>query len=134
MEPAAPVGSAILKQAYRIRVSDLERRSSLPTQTKRVRSRKKDERDSLLTKEFERSRTLRIVSVGSILAIAIFILVGLFAPGLRYSLVAPPQGPVDAQAFLNELEPLVSSKITRHNRIEVIENGVGHILSSVSLG
>jgi cardiolipin synthase len=88
-----------------------------------VRSRKKDQRDSLLTKEFERSQTLRIVSVVSILAIAIFMLVGLFAPGLRYSLVAPPQGPVDAPAFSNELESLVSSKITRHNKIEVLENG-----------
>jgi cardiolipin synthase len=95
----------------------------LPTQTKRVRSRKTNGRDSLLTKEFERSETLRIVSVVAILAIATFVLVGLFAPGLRYSLASPPQGSVDAQTFLNELEPLVSSKITRGNRIEVIENG-----------
>ena len=89
----------------------------MPTQTKRVRSRKKNQGDSLLTKEFERFRTLRIVAVISILAIAILVLVGLFAPGLRYSLVAPPEVPVEAQAFLNELEPLVSSKITRNNQI-----------------
>ncbi len=31
--------------------------------------------------------------------------------------------PVDGKAFLNELEPLVSSKITGNNQIEVIENG-----------
>jgi cardiolipin synthase len=49
--------------------------------------------------------------------------VGLFAPGLEYSLVAPPEVAVDEQAFLNELEALVSSKITRNNQIEVIENG-----------
>ena len=95
----------------------------MPTQTKGVRSRKKNERESLLTKEFERYRALRIVSVVAILAIATFILVGLFAPGPRYSLVSPPQGPLDAQTFLNELEPLVSSKITHRNQIEVIENG-----------
>jgi cardiolipin synthase len=92
-------------------------------QTKGVRSRKKNGRESLLTKEFERYRALRIVSVVAILAIAKFILVGLFAPGLRYSLISPPQGPLDAQTFLNELEPLVSSKITHGNHIEVIENG-----------
>ena len=51
------------------------------------------------------------------------ILVGLFAPGLKYSLVTPPEVSVSAPAFLNELEPLVSSKISRNNQIEVIENG-----------
>lgn len=53
----------------------------------------------------------------------ILIVVGLFAPGLKYSLVPPPQLSVDQPAFLNELEPMVSSKITRNNLIEVIENG-----------
>jgi cardiolipin synthase A/B len=95
----------------------------LPTQTKRVRSRKKGEGDSLLAEEFERHRTLRIISVVSILALSTLILVGLFAPGLKYSLVVPPEVAVDEQAFLNELEPLVSSKLTRNNQIEVIENG-----------
>jgi cardiolipin synthase len=73
--------------------------------------------------EFERHRTLRIVAVISILAIATLILVGLFSPGLEYSLAPPPAVAVDAQTFLNELEPLVSSKITRNNQIAVIENG-----------
>jgi phosphatidylserine/phosphatidylglycerophosphate/cardiolipin synthase-like enzyme len=95
----------------------------LPTHTKRVQSRKKNAGDSLLVKEFERFRVLRIVAVVSMLALATLILVGLFAPGLRYALVPPPDVPVDASAFLNELEPLVSSKITRNNQIEVIENG-----------
>ena len=95
----------------------------LPTQTKRVRSRKNGERESLLAEEFERHRTLRIISVVSILALSTLILVGLFAPGLKYSLVVPPEVAVDEQAFLNELEPLVSSKLTRNNQIEVIENG-----------
>jgi hypothetical protein len=78
----------------------------LSTQTKRVQNRKKREGDSLLTKEFERSRVLRIVAVIAISAMAILILAGLFAPGLRYSLVTPPKEPVEAQSFLNELEPL----------------------------
>ncbi len=98
-------------------------RRTLPTQTKRVRSRKKGGGDSLLAEEFERHRTLRIIAVLSILALSTLILVGLFAPGLEYSLVAAPEVAVDQQAFLNELEPLVSSKITRNNQIEVIENG-----------
>jgi cardiolipin synthase A/B len=95
----------------------------LPTQTKRVRSRKESEDDSFIAQEFERHRILRIIAVVSMLALAILILVGLFAPGLEYSLVAPPTVPVDAPAFLNELEPLLSSKVTRNNQVEVIENG-----------
>ena len=95
----------------------------MPTQTTRVRSRKKSGRDSILALEFERHRILRIAAVISIVAIVTLILVGLFAPGLKYSLVTPPSAPVDAPAFLNEIEALVSSKITRSNQIEVIENG-----------
>jgi cardiolipin synthase A/B len=95
----------------------------LATQTKHKRSRKKNEDDSVFKDEFEHSRTLRIIAVLAIAAIAILILTGLFAPGLRYSLAVPPEGPVDGQAFLDELEALVSSKITRNNQIEVLENG-----------
>jgi cardiolipin synthase A/B len=95
----------------------------LPMQTKRRRIRKRSQGDSLLRKEFDHSRILRIVSIIAILAIAILILAGLFAPGLRYSLVTPPEVPVDAPAFLHELEPLVSSKITHNNQIDVLENG-----------
>jgi len=69
------------------------------------------------------SETLRIVAVTAIVAIVLLMLTGLFAPGLRYWLVLPPEKPVDGQGFLNELEPLVSSKVTRNNQIEVIENG-----------
>src|SRR3954454_18827420 len=90
---------------------------------KRVQSRKKGDREDILALEFERHRLLRIVAVLSISAITVLILVGLFAPGLKYSLVTPPEVSVSAPAFLNELEPLVSSKITRNNQIEVIENG-----------
>jgi cardiolipin synthase A/B len=92
-------------------------------QTKRVRNGKKIEGDGLLAQEFERHRALRIVAVISISAIATLILVGLFAPGLEYSLVPPPAVAVDTHPFLNELEPLVSSKITTNNQITVIENG-----------
>lgn len=95
----------------------------MSTQTTRVRSRKKSVRETFLTQEFERHRTLRIAAVISIVAVVTLILVGLFAPGLKYSLVAPSAVAVDAPAFLTELEALVSSKITRNNQIEVIENG-----------
>jgi cardiolipin synthase len=99
------------------------RRKALPTQTKQKSGRKRAASGSLLKREFDDSKTLRIVAVVAIVAIVILILTGLFAPGLRYWLVVPPEKPVDGQAFLNELEPLVSSKITRNNQIEVIENG-----------
>jgi cardiolipin synthase len=99
------------------------RRKALPTQTKQKSGRKRAASGSLLKREFDDSETLRIVAVVAIVAIVILILTGLFAPGLRYGLVVPPEKPVDGQAFLNELEPLVSSKITRNNQIEVIENG-----------
>jgi cardiolipin synthase len=95
----------------------------LPTQTKPARKPKKNHLGSLLKREFDRSETLRIVGSIAILAICILVLVGLFAPGLRYSLVNPVAVPIDSAAFLNELEPLVNSKITQNNQIEVIENG-----------
>ena len=95
----------------------------MPTQIKQKSGRKHAESNSLLKREFDDSETLRIVAVIAIVAIVMLMLTGLFAPGLRYWLVVPPEEPVDGQAFLNELEPLVNSKITRNNQIEVIENG-----------
>jgi cardiolipin synthase len=71
----------------------------------------------------EHSRVFRIVAFVAIGAMGILILAGLFSPGLRYSLSTPPEAAVDAPSFLNELEPLVSSRITRDNQIDVLENG-----------
>lgn len=79
--------------------------------------------EGVLEKEFRHSGLLRIVAVIAIVAMGILILAGLFAPGLRYSLVAPPAGPLDAPSFVNELESLVDSKLTENNSIEVIPNG-----------
>ena len=95
----------------------------MPTQTKPARKPTKSHTGSLLKREFDRSETLRIAGAIAILAISVLVLVGLFAPGLRYSLVNPVAVPIDSAAFLNELEPVVNSKITRNNQIEVIENG-----------
>jgi len=95
----------------------------LPSQTKPARKSTKSHTGSLLKREFDRSETLRIAGAIAILAISVLVLVGLFAPGLRYSLVNPVAVPIDSAAFLNELEPVVNSKITRNNQIEVIENG-----------
>lgn len=97
--------------------------AALPTQTKSATKLRKHPADNLLKKEFDRSEILRIVAVIAILAICVMVLVGLFAPGLRYSLVNPITVPLDSAAFLNELESLVNSKITRNNQIDVIENG-----------
>ncbi len=95
----------------------------MPTQTKTARKATKNHTGSLLKREFDRSETLRIAGAIAILAICVMVLVGLFAPGLRYSLINPVAVPIDSAAFLNELEPVVNSKITRNNQIEVIENG-----------
>jgi cardiolipin synthase A/B len=91
------------------------------TQTKPEQCSPKDE--GVLEKEFGNSGLLRIVAVIAIVAMGILVLAGLFAPGLRYSIVEPPAGPVDAPTFVNELESLVDSKLTRSNSIEVIPNG-----------
>jgi cardiolipin synthase len=95
----------------------------LPTQIKTVQRRKKLPEGGLLAQEFERHRTFRMIAVVSIMAIVSLILIGLFAPGLEYSLSPPPAVAIQTQTFLNELEPLVNSKVTRNNQIEVIENG-----------
>jgi cardiolipin synthase len=100
------------------------RGGSLPTLTRSSRKQKKSSAgDSVLKREFDNSRLLRVVSVVAVAALVILVLAGLFAPGLRYSLATPPAGAIDSQLFLNELEPLTSSKITRSNQIDVLENG-----------
>jgi len=77
----------------------------------------------VLKKEFDQHEALRIIALIAILAFASLIIAGLFAPGPKYSLATPPRFPVDAPQFLEELEPLVNSKLTRNNSIEVLENG-----------
>jgi len=94
----------------------------LATQAKPA-TKHKHPTDSLLKKEFDRFESLRIAALVALLAICALVLVGLFAPGLRYSLLNPVAVPIASAEFLNELEPLVNSKITRNNEIEVIENG-----------
>lgn len=95
----------------------------MPTLTKHAHRHRKQQAASLLKREFDHFKVLRIIAVVAILALATMVVVGLFAPGLQYSLATRPAVPVDTAAFLNELEPIVNSKITRGNDIEVIENG-----------
>src|SRR6185436_10059525 len=78
------------------------RKIIVATQTKPEPCSTQDE--GVLQKEFRHSGLLRIVAVIAIVAMGILILAGLFAPGLRYSLVEPPAGPLDAPTFVNELE------------------------------
>jgi cardiolipin synthase len=94
----------------------------LPTQTQ-SRARKKSQGGGFLKKEFDHHEFLRVISLIAILAIAALFLAGLFAPGLRYSLATRPLAPLNSPVFLNELESLVNSKITRNNQLEVMENG-----------
>jgi cardiolipin synthase len=95
----------------------------LPVQTKSRTAPRKRSRDTFLAVEFKKSRALRVVAVIAIAAVASWIIAGLFAPGPRYSLPDNPAFSVDSDAFLNEVEPLVNSKLTRNNRIEVFPNG-----------
>jgi cardiolipin synthase A/B len=99
-----------------------EKGEAVPTQTRTARSHKGHHGD-VIKEEFDRSEALRIISLIAILALALFFFAGLFAPGLKYSLVVEPQFPVDSPRFLDELEPLVNSKITRNNSFDVLENG-----------
>lgn len=94
----------------------------LATTAKSSRSTRKSKDDDLLAAEFEKSRSLRILAVVAIVAIATWILAALFAPGPRYELVGSP-GSVESESFLKELEPVVDSKVTQNNQIEVFPNG-----------
>jgi cardiolipin synthase len=95
----------------------------LATKTKTRRTRSKPQHSDLIKREFDQHEALRIIALIAILAFASLILAGLFAPGLKYSLATTPKYSVDAPQFFDELEPLVNSKLTRNNSIEVLENG-----------
>jgi cardiolipin synthase len=95
----------------------------LATQTQTPRRRTQTQRDNFFKREFDHSRFLRIISLVAILAMVVLFLAGLFAPGLRYSLATRPLAAVDSPVFLNEIESLVNSRITRNNQSEVLENG-----------
>lgn len=96
----------------------------MATATKsRPQSKKKKPDDGPLAREFEHSETLRIVAVIAIIALTTWILAALFAPGPKYSLAARPDAPVESDAFINQLEPLVNSDFTRDNTVEVLPNG-----------
>ncbi len=89
----------------------------MPTKVKPARGGRKEE--SLLAMEFEKSRALRIVAVIAILGFTTWILAALFSHGPRYSLVASTHGPVESEAFLKQIEPLVNSKVTTNNQIDL---------------
>ena len=77
----------------------------------------------MIKREFDQHEVLRIIALIAILAFASLIIAGLFAPGQEYSLAIAPRVSVEAPQFLDELEPLVNSKSTRNDSIEVLENG-----------
>ena len=91
------------------------------TKSRPPTSRSKDHRP--LAREFEHSEALRIVAVIAILALTTWILAALFSPGPKYSLAYRPDTPVESDAFVNQLEPLVNSDFTRDNMIDVLPNG-----------
>ena len=95
----------------------------MATKTKTRRTRARYQHGDVIKKEFDQHEALRIIALIAILAFASLIIAGLFAPGLKYSLATPPRFSVDAPQFLDELEPLVNSKFTHNNSIEVLENG-----------
>lgn len=94
-----------------------------PVATKaQTKTNKRSDQGPLAT-EFRRSRALRIIAVIAIVAVAGWIIAGLFAPGPRYSLTSRPAVSAESEAFLEELAPLANSAITRNNRIEPLRNG-----------
>lgn len=95
----------------------------MATQTKSRRVRSTPHHRDFIKEEFDRHKFLRIIALFAILAFLSLVIAGMFAPGLKYSLATPPKFSVDDPQFLDELEPLVNSKLTRNNNIEVLENG-----------
>jgi cardiolipin synthase len=106
-----------------IRVGEQSRAPAVVTKAKTNKKSSKRPDQGPLATEFRRSRALRIVAVIAIVAVAGWILAGLFAPGPRYSLTSLPAVPAESEAFLEQVAPLVDSAITRNNRIEPLRNG-----------
>jgi cardiolipin synthase A/B len=93
------------------------------TKAKTNKNNSKPSDQGPLATEFRRSRALRIVAVSAILAVAGWIIAGLFAPGPRYTLTSRPALLSESQPFLEQLATLADSAITRGNRIEALRNG-----------
>jgi cardiolipin synthase len=92
------------------------------TKAKTKKSSKRSDQGPLAT-EFRRSRALRIIAVIAIVAVAGWIIAGLFAPGPRYLLTSRPALSPESQAFLEQLASLADSAITLDNHIEPLRNG-----------
>lgn len=77
----------------------------------------------MLKSEFDHSEVLRITALIALVAMVTLILVGLFAPGLHYSLATSPSDSIESRAFMSELEAVTNSRITTNDDIGVLENG-----------
>src|SRR5438067_10239055 len=69
-----------------------------------------------------RRPSLRYIAAFCILAVAAYIFLALFEPGLQYKISQPPAGALDSENFRHELEALVEAKFNA-NTLEVIANG-----------
>src|SRR5438309_661475 len=67
--------------------------------------------------------TLAVFSFLSLVLIVLFLLGGLFAPGLRYKVSERFAQPNDSEGFLDCLEALADAKGNRASSFEVLTNG-----------
>ena len=70
-----------------------------------------------------RRSSVRYLAGFCILAVAAYIFLALFQPGLQYKISQPPAGALDSENFRHELEALVEAKFNANTSVEVIANG-----------
>ena len=70
-----------------------------------------------------RRSSVRYLAGFCILAVAAYIFLALFQPGLQYKISQPPAGALDSENFRHELEALVEAKFNANTTVEVIANG-----------
>ena len=73
--------------------------------------------------EFADYTSVRIIAAICILAVAAYLFLALFQPGLKYKIVAPPDGSPASAEFLRMIEALADAKLNPQTSIEVIPNG-----------
>jgi cardiolipin synthase A/B len=73
--------------------------------------------------EFADYTSVRIIAAICILAVAAYLFLALFQPGLKYKIAAPPDGSPASLEFLRMIEALADAKLNPQTSIEVLANG-----------
>ena len=77
----------------------------------------------IIAEEFDRSRTLRIAAVVSMLALSSWLVIAIFEPVLLYKLATRPATALDSHDFLRELSALTNARVNLHSRATALFNG-----------